>query len=74
MRRRISHADDLELELIEAGLESIEEYDGTWYIYGDYTNFGSLSKALEEKEIEVRKGSLERIALNPVNSYRRAVG
>ncbi len=58
--------DDLELELIEAGLESIEVYDGTWYVYGDYTNFGSLSKALEEKEIEVKKGSLQRIALNPV--------
>jgi len=58
--------DDLELELIEAGLESIEEYDGSWYVYGEYTNFGSLSKALEEREIEVRKGSLERIALNPV--------
>lgn len=58
--------DELELELIEAGLESIEEYDDTWYVYGEYTNFGSLSKALEEKEIEVRKGSLERIALNPV--------
>jgi YebC/PmpR family DNA-binding regulatory protein len=58
--------DDLELDLIEAGLESIEVYDDTWYVYGDYTNFGSLSKALEEKDIEFKKGSLERIALNPV--------
>ncbi|MFZ2287959.1 MAG: YebC/PmpR family DNA-binding transcriptional regulator [Bacteroidales bacterium] len=58
--------DDLELELIESGLESVEEYDGNWYVYGDYTNFGSLSKALEGKEIEVKKGSLQRIALNPV--------
>ena len=58
--------DDLELDLIEAGLESIEEYEETWYLYGDYTNFGSLSKALEEKGIEITKGSLQRIALNPV--------
>jgi len=58
--------DDLELELIEAGLESLEEYDDTWYVYGDYANFGTLSKALEDKDIEVKKGSLERVALNPV--------
>ncbi|MDZ7634688.1 MAG: YebC/PmpR family DNA-binding transcriptional regulator [Bacteroidales bacterium] len=58
--------DDLELDLIEAGLESIEEYEETWYLYGDYTNFGTLSKALEEKGIEITKGSLQRIALNPV--------
>lgn len=59
--------DDLELDLIEAGLESIEEYEETWYVYGDYTNFGSLSRALEDKGIEVKKGSLQRIALNPVS-------
>ncbi|MRR21317.1 YebC/PmpR family DNA-binding transcriptional regulator [bacterium] len=58
--------DDLELELIEAGLESLEEYDETWYVYGDWANFGSLSKALEDKEIEVKKASLKRIPLNPV--------
>ena len=58
--------DDLELELIESGLESIEDYDDTLYIYGDYTNFGSLSKALEDKGIEVRKASLKRIPNNPV--------
>ena len=58
--------DDLELELIEAGLELLEEYDDMWYVYGDYTNFGSLAKALEDKDIEVKKASLKRIALNPV--------
>jgi len=59
-------AEDLELELIEAGLESVEEYEGTYYIYGDYTNFGSLSKALDDKGIEVKKASLRRIPLNTV--------
>jgi len=58
--------DDLELELIESGLESIEEYDDYIYIYGDYTNFGSLSKTLEDKGIEVKKASLKRIPTNPV--------
>jgi YebC/PmpR family DNA-binding regulatory protein len=58
--------DDLELELIEAGLETLEEYDDTWYVYGDFSNFGVLSKALEGKGIEVQKASLKRIPLNPV--------
>ncbi|MBE0668682.1 MAG: YebC/PmpR family DNA-binding transcriptional regulator [Bacteroidales bacterium] len=58
--------EDLELELIEAGLESIEEYEDTVYIYGDYTNFGSLSKAIEDKGIEVKKASLKRIPTNTV--------
>jgi len=61
-----SSGEDLELELIEAGLESMEEYDDMWYVYGDFTNFGTLSKALEDKGIEVAKASLKRIALNPV--------
>jgi YebC/PmpR family DNA-binding regulatory protein len=58
--------EDLELELIEEGLEEIEKYDDTVYVYGDYTNFGSLSLALEQLEIEVKKASLKRVASNPV--------
>ena len=60
------NTEDLELELIEAGLESVEEYEDTVYVYGDYTNFGSLSKALEDKDIEVKKASLKRIPHNTV--------
>ncbi|GAA0874011.1 YebC/PmpR family DNA-binding transcriptional regulator [Wandonia haliotis] len=58
--------EELEFELIDAGLESIEENEGTVFIYGDYTNFGSLSTALEEKGIEVGKSSLQRIPTSPV--------
>jgi YebC/PmpR family DNA-binding regulatory protein len=58
--------EELELDLIESGLESIEDYDDTLYVYGDYTNFGSLSKALEDKGIEVRKAALKRIPANPI--------
>jgi YebC/PmpR family DNA-binding regulatory protein len=54
-------ADDLELDLIESGLELIESYDDAIYIYGDYTNFGSLSKAIEEKGLKVKKAQLKRI-------------
>jgi YebC/PmpR family DNA-binding regulatory protein len=56
----------IELELIEAGLEEIEVYDETVYVYGDYTNFGSLSHALEVMGIGVKKASLKRVAASPV--------
>ena len=56
----------MELELIDAGLEEIEEEDGMIYVYGDYTDFGSLSQALEEQNIEVEKASLQRFPTTPV--------
>lgn len=59
------NVEELELELIDAGLEEIEVVDGTVYIYGDYTNFGSLTQAFEEKGIEV-KATLQRIPTSPV--------
>ncbi len=58
--------EEIELELIEYGLEEIERYDDTIYVYGDYTNFGPLSHALEEMGIEVQKAALRRVASNPV--------
>jgi len=58
--------EDIELELIEAGLEEIEQSDDTVFVYGDYTNFGSLSLALESLGIEIKKASLNRVALNQV--------
>lgn len=58
--------EELELELIDVGLESIESFEDTIYIYADYTNFGTLSKALEDKGIEPLKANLQRIATSPV--------
>ncbi len=56
----------LELELIDAGCEEIDIEEDTIFIYGDYTAFGTLSKALEDLNIEVQKSSLKRIPTNPV--------
>jgi len=58
--------DELELELIDAGLESIESYEDTVYVYADYTNFGVLSKAFEDKGINITKANLQRIATTPI--------
>lgn len=57
--------EELELELIDAGLEEIEENDGTVYVYADYTSFGNLSETLETKNIDVKKSSLKRYATSP---------
>ncbi len=53
--------EELELELIDFGLEEINEHEEEWEIVTDYTDFGNMSKALEEKGIEVINGSLQRI-------------
>ena len=58
--------DDVELDLIESGLEEIEQSDDSLFVYGDYTNFGTLAQAIEKLGLEVKKASLKRIALNQV--------
>ncbi|RED92654.1 YebC/PmpR family DNA-binding transcriptional regulator [Marinoscillum furvescens] len=58
--------EELELELIDAGLEEIEVNQDMIYLYADYTNFGSLSKALEDKNLDVKKANLQRIPTSPV--------
>jgi len=56
----------LELELIDAGLDAIEEHEGRIYVYGDYTEFGELTKAIEDMEIDIKKANLQRIPNSPV--------
>lgn len=58
--------EELELELIDAGLEEIEVSEDTVFVYGDYTAFGALNAALEERNIDVQKSALERIPTSPV--------
>lgn len=58
--------EELELELIDAGLDEIEVEDEKLVIYGDYTNFGQLSKAIDALGLEVIQGSLKRIPTSPV--------
>ncbi len=67
--------EELELELIDFGLEEIEEDVepqevgddiNIVRIYGDFTAFGELSKALEDMNIEVKKATLEYVANTPI--------
>ena len=58
--------EELEFELIDAGLETIEETEESIFIYGDYTSFGTLATALDEKSLEVKKSNLQRFPTSPV--------
>jgi YebC/PmpR family DNA-binding regulatory protein len=58
--------EELELELIDAGLEEIDAEDGVCIVTGDYTSFGTLNDALEAMGIEIVKANLERIANTPI--------
>jgi YebC/PmpR family DNA-binding regulatory protein len=59
--------DELELDLIDYGLEEIgEDAEGNIIIRTAYTEFGNMNKALEEKKIEVISAELTRIPANTV--------
>lgn len=58
--------EELELELIDAGMDEIEENDGEVYVYADYTFFGDMSHALDNLKIEVSKAVLKRFPNTPV--------
>lgn len=57
--------EELELELIDAGLEEMEAEDDLGLAYGDFTSFGTLTAKMEELGVKVSKAGLERIPNNP---------
>ncbi|MGE3593752.1 MAG: YebC/PmpR family DNA-binding transcriptional regulator, partial [Arcobacter sp.] len=57
--------EELELELIDAGLEEIEEEDGVVLAYANYTDFGNMNNKFEELGIALTKAELKRIPNNP---------
>jgi YebC/PmpR family DNA-binding regulatory protein len=58
-------AEEIELNLIDAGLEEMEVVDGTAHVYGDFSSFGSLCQACEDMGIELKKASPQRIPNQP---------
>ena len=55
-------AEELEFELIDAGLDSMEkDEENHLLLYSKFADFGSLQKALEDKKIEVLSAELHRI-------------
>lgn len=58
--------EELELNFIDAGLESMDIDDDTVYLYADYTSFGELNAKMEELSIEITSANLQRIPTSPV--------
>lgn len=60
--------EELELELIDAGLQEIEKDDetNTVYVYGEYTDFGNLSDALDGMGINPDRSTLEFHPTQPI--------
>jgi len=58
--------EELELEMIDHGLEKFEQDENTVYAYADYKDFGTMSTAFEEKGIEMTKANLQRIPNAPI--------
>jgi YebC/PmpR family DNA-binding regulatory protein len=61
-----SDMDEFELEMIDHGLEDIFESDEGLLLYCSFENFGTLQKALESRNIEVRSAGLQRSPLTTV--------
>ncbi len=58
--------EEIELELIDHGLEEMEVVEDRVYLYGEFSQFHILSKGCEDLGIEVSKASLQRIANDPI--------
>ena len=55
--------EELELELIDFGLEDMFETEEGLLLFSSFSQFGALQKALEERKIEVKSASSQRIPL-----------
>jgi transcriptional/translational regulatory protein YebC/TACO1 len=53
--------EELELELIDHGLDDLQREDEFLALYTDFENFGAMQKALESMGLEVQQSELVRI-------------
>ncbi len=51
--------DELELELIDAGLEELKREEDEVVLYTGFNDFGAMQKSLEDRNIEVASAALE---------------
>ena len=58
--------EEIELNLIDHGLEEMDVEGDLVTVFGDFASFGALSSACEEMGLAVKKSSLQRIANTPV--------
>jgi len=53
--------EELELELIDFGVEEVFEDEGEMMVYAEFQNFGPIQKYLEENGFEIKSFQFERI-------------
>jgi YebC/PmpR family DNA-binding regulatory protein len=56
--------EELEMELIDAGLEELENDEGTLSVTSDFTDFSNMQKQLESMNIELESSELQRFPNN----------
>ena len=61
-----ANLEEIELELIDAGLEEMLVDDGIVSIIGEYSAFASLCQAVEQLGISTPKASLKRLPSQPI--------
>ena len=59
--------DEIELDLIDHGLEDLAVNDETVYLEGEFTAFGSLTNAVSELDIQNVKANLQRKPTSPID-------
>ena len=62
--------EELEMELIDAGLEELENDEGTLTVTTDFGDFSNMQKKLESMSIELERSDLQRFP----NSIKTLVG
>lgn len=57
----VGDPEEFELEMIDHGLEELKKEEDGYVLYCDFADYGTLSKALDEKGIEPTETKLDRI-------------
>mgnify|MGYP000890498037 CR=1 FL=1 len=66
--------EDLELELIDFGVDELVEDDGAIVLYGEFASYSSIQKYLEDNNFEIFSAEFERIPndLKELNEEQKA--
>ncbi|MEX0882060.1 MAG: YebC/PmpR family DNA-binding transcriptional regulator, partial [Cyclobacteriaceae bacterium] len=56
--------EELELELIDHGMEDIDENEGELFVYTAFEDFGNMQKELESKGIEIISADMQRFPMS----------
>ena len=56
--------EELELELIDYGLDDIDENEGEIFVFTAFEDFGNMQKALEDRNIEITSAEFQRFPMS----------